>query len=58
MNLRTIDPNCASGGDQNPPKANIGHGCVNMVHVTKVVTHAKDYALEEISTQNGPPKKN
>ena len=41
MNLRTIDLHCASGGDKNPPEANTSHGYVNMVHATKVVTHAK-----------------
>ena len=45
---RTIDPHCASGGDQNPPKANTGHGCVNMVHVTKVVTHVNDYHSSQL----------
>ena len=47
MNSRTIDSHCASGGDQNPPEANIGHGCVNMVHATKVVTRAKDYGSSQ-----------
>ena len=43
MNSKTIDPHYASGGDQNLSEANTGHGYVNMVHATKVVTHVKDY---------------
>ena len=43
MNSRTHDPHCASGGDQNMPESNTGHGCINMVRATKVVTHAKYY---------------
>ena len=46
MNLRTNDPHCSSGGDQNPSKANTGHGCINMVHA-KVVTRAKDYGSSQ-----------
>ena len=26
MNSRTVDPGCAFGGTQNPPKVNSGHG--------------------------------
>ena len=47
MNSRTNDPHCASGGDQNPLEANTGHGCINMVHATKVVTRAKDYGSSQ-----------
>ena len=43
MNSRTHDPHYALGGDQNPSKANTGHGYINMVRDTKVVTHVKDY---------------
>ena len=43
MNSRTVDPGCASGGNQNPSKATSGHGSINMVCATKFVTHAKDY---------------
>ena len=58
MNSRTIDPHCALGGDQNPPEANTSHGCVNMVHATKVVTHAKDYGLSQLDLgkEPTPPK--
>ena len=42
MNSRTHDPHCVLGGDQNPSEASTGHGCINMVIATKVVTHAKD----------------
>ena len=47
MNSRTHDPHYALGGDQNPSKANIGHGCINMVHATKVVTCVKDYGSSQ-----------
>ena len=47
MNSRTHDPHCASGGDQNPSKASTVHGCINMVHATKVVTRAKDYGSSQ-----------
>ena len=43
MNLRTHDPHSASGGDQNLLETSTGHGCINMVCATKVMTHAKDY---------------
>ena len=43
MNSRTHDQ---SGGDQAPSEAS-GHGCINMVHATKVVTRAKDYGLSQ-----------
>ena len=44
MNSRTHDP---SSGDQDPPKANTGHRCINMVHAAKVVTRAKDYGSSQ-----------
>ena len=58
MNLSTIDPHCASSGDQNPSKANTGHGCINMVHATKVVTHVKDYGLSQpdLGKEPAPPE--
>ena len=58
MNSRTIDPHCASGGDQNLLEANSGHGCVNMVCTTKVVTHAKDYGLSQpdLGKEPAPPE--
>ena len=36
MNLRTNDPHCASGKDQNPSKSNTSHGCINMVRATRL----------------------
>ena len=54
MNSRTIDPHCASGGDQNPSEANTGHGCINMVHATKVVTHAKYYGSSQLDLGKEP----
>ena len=47
MNSRTIDPHCALGGDQNLLEANTGHGCINMVRTTEVVTHVKDYCSSQ-----------
>ena len=44
MNSRTHDQ---YGGDQDLLKASNGHGCINMVHATKVVTHAKDYGSSQ-----------
>ena len=48
MILRTHDQ---SGGDQDLPEGS-GHGCINMVCATKVVTCAKDYG----SSQSNPGK--
>ena len=58
MNLRTHDPHCASGGDQNLSEANIGHGCINMVGATKVVTHAKYYgsSQSDLGKEPAPPE--
>ena len=58
MNSRTIDPYCASGGDQNPLEANSGHGCVNMVRANKVVTRAKDYGSSQpnLGKEPTPPE--
>ena len=58
MNSRTIDPHCGSGGNQNPLEANSGHGCVNMVRATKVVTRAKDYGSSQpdLGKEPNPPE--
>ena len=58
MNSRTHDPHCASGGDQNLPEASTSHGCINMVHATKVVTRAKDYGSSQpdLGKEPAPPK--
>ena len=58
MNSRTIDPNCASGGNQNPPESNSGHGCINMVHTAKVVTHEKYYGSSQpnLGKEPSPPE--
>ena len=48
LNSRTHDPHSASGGDQNPLETSTGHGCINMVHATKVVTRAKDYGSSQL----------
>ena len=47
MNSRTVDPGCASSGAQNPSEVAPGHGCINLVKATKVVTHVKDYGLSQ-----------
>ena len=51
MNSRTYDQ---SGGDQYPPEDFNGHGCINMVHAAKVVTHAKDYGSSQPNLGKGP----
>ena len=58
LNLSTHDPHFASGGDQDPLEASTGHGCINMVHATKVVTCAKDYGLLQLDLgkEPAPPK--
>ena len=58
MNLRTNDPHCASGGDHNPSEANTGHGCINMVRATKVLTDAKDYGSSQpdLGKEPAPPE--
>ena len=55
MNSRTHDH---SGGDQHLPEASSGHGCINMVHATKVVTHAKDYGSSQpdLGKEPAPPE--
>ena len=55
MNSRTHDK---SGGDQDPPKACSGHGCINMVCAAKVVTRTKDYGFPQpdLGKEPSPPK--
>ena len=55
MNSRSHDPNSASGGDQNRPETSTGHGCINMVCATKVVTHTKDYGSSQQDLGKEPP---
>ena len=54
INSRTHDQ---SGGDQDLPEANSGHGCINMVRATKVVTRAKDYGSSQpdLGKEPAPP---
>ena len=54
MNSRTIDPGCASGGNQNPPKATSGHGCINMISAAKVVICMKDYGSSQLDLGKEP----
>ena len=58
MNLRTIDPNFASGGNQNPPEANSGQGCINMMTAAKVLTRTKDYGSTQpdLGKEPSPPE--
>ena len=53
MKLRTHDQ---SGGDQDPLEGS-GHGCIDMVCATKVVTRVKDYGSSQIGIgkEPGPP---
>ena len=51
MKSRTHDQ---SSGDQDPPEACSGHGCINMVRATKVVTHAKDYGSSQQELRKEP----
>ena len=53
MNSRTHNQ---SGGDQDPLEGS-GHGCINMVHAAKVVTHAKDYGSSQpiLGKEPDPP---
>ena len=44
MNSRTHDQ---SGEDQDLSEASNGHGCINMVRATKVVTRVKDYGSSQ-----------
>ena len=55
MNSRTHEQ---SSGDQNPSETSTSHGCINMVHVTKVVTHVKDYGSSQpdLGKEPAPPE--
>ena len=54
MKSRTHDQ---SSGDQDPSKAISVHGCINMMHATKVVTHVKDYGSSQpdLGKEPAPP---
>ena len=58
MNSRTIDPHYVLGGYQNLSKSNSSHGCVSMVHATKVVTRVKDYGSSQpdLGKELAPPE--
>ena len=58
MNLRIVDPGFASSGTQNPPEVSPGHGCINLVKASKVVTRVKDYGLSQpdLGKEPSPPK--
>ena len=49
MNLKSHD----QSSDDDPPEGS-GHGCINMVHAMKVVTHAKDYSSSQPSPGKEP----
>ena len=48
MNLRTMNPGCASSGTQHPLDVASGHGCINMVNATNVVMRVKDYGSSQL----------
>ena len=52
MNSRTHDQ---YSGDQDPLESCSGHGCINMVRATKVVTCAKDYGSSQPELGKEPP---
>ena len=54
MNSRIVDPGCAYGGNKNPPEATSGHGCINMVHASKVVTRVKYYGPSQLDLRKEP----
>ena len=47
MNSRTMDPGSASSGTPNLLDSASGHGCINMVKATSVVTHEKYYGSSQ-----------
>ena len=58
MNSRTIDLGSASSGTPNPSDASSGHGFINMVKATKVVTRVKYYGSSQLNLgkEPDPPK--
>ena len=57
QNMKSMT-NDQSGGDQDPPEAYSGHGCINMVRASKVVTRAMDYGSSQpdLRKEHAPPE--
>ena len=57
INLRTVEPESASGWSQNPWITISGHGCINMMSSKNVVMHAKDYGMSQpnLGKEPAPP---
>ena len=58
MNSRTVDLGGAYGGMPKPLDTASGHGCINMVNATNVVTHSKDYGMSQpdLGKEPAPPE--
>ena len=67
MNSRNVESGSAFGGNQNPPNAEGGHDCINMMSAANFVTRSKyyyssqpkmrkEYAPLEIPLQIDKPK--
>ena len=58
MKSRTVDIGFSFGGTQNPLEAANGHDCINMVRVSKVMTHVKDYGSSQpnLGKEPSPPE--
>ena len=51
-------PSGTSVGTPTPSDTASGHGCINMVNATNVVTHSKDYGTSEsyLGKEPAPPE--
>ena len=58
MNSRIVDPGGASSGTPNLSDTASGHGCINMLNATNVVTHSKDYGKSQpdLGKKPAPPE--
>ena len=58
MNARTMDFGSASGGHQNAPNVEGGHGCIHMTSAENVLMQEKDYGLSQpnLVKEPTPPK--
>ena len=54
-----MDARCTSSGNKNPPHAEGGHDCINMMSVANVVTGAKYYGSLQpnLGKEIAPPEK-
>ena len=53
-NSRTVDLGGTSGGTPKLSDTASGHGCINMVHATEVLTRVKDYGSSQPSPGKEP----